>query len=51
MDAVSDPSLATARGDLLLDGFLPIEGDPMPAASRWRKRLRAICRRLPMLWP
>ena len=28
MDAVSDPSLATARGDLLLEGFLPIEGDP-----------------------
>ena len=27
MDAVSDPTLATARDDLLLDGFLPIEGD------------------------
>ena len=28
MDAVSDPTLATARSDLLLEGFLPIEGDP-----------------------
>lgn len=28
MDAVRDPSLATARGDLLLESFLPIEGNP-----------------------
>lgn len=28
LDAAADPELAAARSDLLLDGFLPVEGDP-----------------------